>query len=59
MELHGRVTLIKSGSDFEEFSDLTVNLDGSVKRERVVITTKFQADLQIQETVNKYTNELQ
>jgi hypothetical protein len=41
----GNVTLIKSGTDFEEFSDIAVNIASKkVTSEKVVITDKFQPD---------------
>jgi len=55
-ELIGDVTLIKSGTDFEEFSDITVRMDTKeVVRERVVITSKFKPDQQMAKHVKKYT----
>ena len=39
-----RVCLIKSGSDFHEFSDITVNLiNGDVERERVLMDLKRES----------------
>ena len=35
----GRVTLVKSGSDFEEFSDITIDPEtNNVDRKKIVIT---------------------
>ena len=37
--------MIKSGTDFEEFSDIAVNIASKkVTSEKVVITDKFQPD---------------
>jgi hypothetical protein len=42
-ETIGRVNIVKSGSDFEEFSDITVDFDSmEVARTRVVITDSFE-----------------
>ena len=42
MEQIGKVTIVKSGTDFEEFSDLTINLTTlKVERKRVLITSEF------------------
>ena len=56
MEQYGRVTLIKSGSDFEEFSDVIIHESGNVERKRIVITDKFPPDLETSSIVDKYTN---
>ena len=39
------MTLIKSGTDFEEFSEIKINMtSGEIIRERVLITDIYQAD---------------
>lgn len=50
------ITIIKSGSDFEEFSDIKVEIEtGKVQRERVFITDEFTPDPEINKLVNFYT----
>jgi hypothetical protein len=55
----GRVTLIKSGSDFEEFSDITVNQEtNEVDRKKIMITDAFAPDLEICKHVDTYAKSL-
>jgi len=56
----GNVTLIKSGSDFEEFSDLSVDvLTKKVTHERVrVISSKYEEDASCVEFVKECTAEM-
>ena len=55
----GRITLIKSGTDFEEFSDLTIDIEtNQVKREKVVISDKFAPDQDIESHSNFHQEDL-
>lgn len=55
----GSVSLIKSGTDFCEFSDITVNKDTrEARREIVQITNLIQPDAEINELVVKCSKEL-
>lgn len=41
----GNVTIVKSGTDFEEFSDIQVDVKTrEIKRKRVIITSEFEPD---------------
>jgi 5'-nucleotidase len=58
-EVVNSVTIIKSGSDFEEFSDIHVDLaTKKVSKERIAITDQFKPDPAIVKHVSKYTQEL-
>lgn len=58
-EIISGVTIIKSGSDFEEFSDIKVDMTTrTVQRERVFITSEFMADPEIKKIVDFYTEEV-
>ena len=51
--------MIKSGSDFEIFSDLTIDVETNrVYRERVIISDKFEPDAEIVKHVKSYTDVL-
>jgi len=53
------VTLVKSGSDFEEFSDITVNVaTNTVERTKILITDRFDPDPLISEHVDLYAKQL-
>jgi len=55
----GKVAVVKSGSDFEEFSDLTVNVDTkAVTRSRVIISEDYQPDQEIVNHVSEYSGHL-
>lgn len=52
-ETIGKVTLVKSGTDFEEFSDISVDLNTKeVTRIRVEITDKFKPDPDMEKFVD-------
>lgn len=55
----GKVAVIKSGTDFEEFSDITVDIEtNEVRRERVIISEKYLPDPEIENHVKFYTDDL-
>jgi len=48
----GKVSLIKSGTDFEEFSDIQIDLASrEVKKQRVFITDQYKPDARILEHI--------
>ena len=58
-EVVNGVTIVKSGSDFEEFSDLSIDVSTrEVRRERVLITEQFLPDPEVEKHVLYYTKEL-
>ena len=54
-----KVAFIKSGTDFEEFSDIQIDLASrEVKKQRVFITDQYKPDARILEHIELFTYEL-
>lgn len=59
LETIGNVTLIKSGSDFQEFSDLKIDIKSQkVERQRVLITKEYEPDPKIMEHIATYAERM-